>query len=64
LLTGYRGQAGVDIEAIVDCLVRVSQLVVDFPEIEEIDINPLKVGHEGDGAFVVDARMTISKEEY
>ncbi len=64
LLTGYRGQAGVDIEAIVDCLVRVSQLVVDFPEIEEIDINPLKVGEEGDGAFAVDARMIISKEEY
>jgi acetyl coenzyme A synthetase (ADP forming)-like protein len=64
LLTGFRGQPGVDIEAIVDCLVRVSQLVVDFPEIEEIDINPLKVGEEGDGAFAVDARMIIAKEEY
>lgn len=64
LLTGVRGQPGVDIEAIVDCLVRVSQLVVDFPEIEEIDINPLKVGREGDGASAVDARMIISKEEY
>ena len=63
LLTGVRGQPGVDIEAIVDCLVRVSQLVVDFPGIEEIDINPLKVGQEGDGAFAVDARMIISKEE-
>jgi len=63
LLTGVRGQPGVDIEAIVDCLVRVSQLVVDFPEIEEIDINPLKVGREGDGASAVDARMIISKEE-
>jgi acetyltransferase len=63
LLTGVRGQAGVDIEAIVDSLVRVSQLVVDFPEIEEIDINPLKVGLEGDGASAVDARMIISKEE-
>ncbi|MGD2086910.1 MAG: acetate--CoA ligase family protein [Candidatus Aminicenantes bacterium] len=64
LLTGVRGQPGVDIEAIVDCLVRVSQLVVDFPEIEEIDINPLKVGREGDGASAVDARMIISKEEH
>jgi len=63
LLTGVRGQPGVDIEAIVECLVRASQLVVDFPEIEEIDINPLKVGREGDGAFAVDARMIISKEE-
>jgi acetyl coenzyme A synthetase (ADP forming)-like protein len=64
LLTGTPGQPGVDIEAIVDSLVRTSQLVVDFPEIEEIDINPLKVGQEGDGAFVVDARMIIAKEEY
>jgi acetyltransferase len=63
LLTGYRGQPGVDLEAIVDNLVRVSQLVVDFPEIEEIDITPLKVGQEGDGAFVVDARIIIAKEE-
>lgn len=63
LLTGSPGQPGVDIEAIVDSLVRTSQLVMDFPEIEEIDINPLKVGQEGDGAFVVDARMIIAKEE-
>ncbi|MCK5055706.1 MAG: acetate--CoA ligase family protein [Candidatus Aminicenantes bacterium] len=62
LLTGFRGQPGVDIEAIVDNLVRVSQLVVDFPEIEELDINPLMVGREGDGALVVDARIIISKE--
>ncbi|MCK4764687.1 MAG: acetate--CoA ligase family protein [Candidatus Aminicenantes bacterium] len=64
LLTGFRGQPGVDIEAIVDNLVRVSQLVMDFPEIEEIDINPLMVGREGDGAIVVDARIIIAKEAH
>ncbi len=61
LLTGARGQRGVDIGAIVDNLMRMSQLSLDFPEIDEIDINPLKVGYEGDGAFVVDARIIISK---
>jgi len=61
LLTGARGQAGVDIAAIVENLLRMSQLVMDFSEIEEIDINPLKVGLEGDGATVVDARIIISE---
>ncbi|MBD3321763.1 MAG: CoA-binding protein, partial [Chitinivibrionales bacterium] len=62
LLTGVRGKPPVDIEAIVDNIVRMSQLVMDFPAIDEVDINPLKVGNEGDGAFVVDARIIISKE--
>jgi acyl-CoA synthetase (NDP forming) len=46
----------------VVALQRLSQLVMDFPEIEEVDINPLKVGAEGDGAYVVDARIIFSKE--
>ena len=62
LLTGVRGEQPVDIEAIVQALQRMSQLVMDFPEIEEIDINPLKVGHKGDGAFVIDARFIISAQ--
>jgi len=62
LLTGVRGEKPVDIEAIVTSLQRLSQLVMDFPEIEEVDINPLKVGQVGDGAFVVDARVILSKE--
>ncbi|MDG5815430.1 acetate--CoA ligase family protein [Chitinispirillales bacterium ANBcel5] len=62
LLTGARGQKPYDINAIVNNLQRLSQLVLDFPEIDEIDMNPLKVGHEGDGASVVDARIILSKE--
>lgn len=62
LLTGVRGHRAVDIPAIVENLQRMSQLVIDFPEIDEIDINPLKVGFEGDGAYVVDARIIIAKE--
>jgi len=62
LLTGVRGEKGVDIDAIVQNMQRLSQLVLDFPEISEIDINPLKAGYEGDGAFVIDARIILSKE--
>ena len=61
LLTGVRGEKGVDIPAIVLSMQRLSQLVIDFPEISEIDINPLKAGYEGDGAFVIDARIILSK---
>ncbi len=63
LLTGARGEKPVDIDAIVLNMQRLSQLVMDFPEIEEIDINPLKVGQMGDGAVVVDARIIIAKEQ-
>ena len=63
LLTGVRGKAPYDIGAIVENMARLSQLVVDFPEIDEIDINPLMVGHEGDGASVVDARIIIAGED-
>lgn len=63
LLKGVRGEKPVDIDAIVLNLQRLSQLVMDFPEIEEIDINPLKAGQEGDGAVVVDARIILAKEQ-
>ena len=59
LLEGARGQAPSDIGAVVESVQRLSQLVTDFGEIEEVDINPLMVGAEGDGAFVVDARILV-----
>jgi acetyl coenzyme A synthetase (ADP forming)-like protein len=62
LLTGARGEKPVDIGAIVLTMQRLSQLVMDFPEISEIDINPLKVGYEGDGAYVIDARIILGKK--
>ncbi|MFP4164715.1 MAG: acetate--CoA ligase family protein [Chitinispirillaceae bacterium] len=63
LLTGARGTKPNDVAAIVQNLQRMSQLVMDFKEITEIDINPLMVGPEGEGANVVDARIIISKEK-
>ena len=59
LLDGVRGQPPVDKLAIVDTLLRVSQLVQDFPEIIEMDINPLMVYHQGEGALALDMRLVI-----
>ncbi len=59
LLRGFRGEPPSDIDAISQSLSRLSQLVTDFPEIEEMDINPLIVLPAGSGARVVDARIMI-----
>ena len=60
ILAGYRGEKPSDIAAITECLERLSQLVTDFGEIAELDINPLLVFEEGKGAKVVDARILIT----
>jgi len=60
LLQGVRGEQASDQEAIVDVLLRISQLVTDFPEIVEMDINPLLVCEVGQGAVAVDARLVLS----
>ncbi|NLN91683.1 MAG: CoA-binding protein [Candidatus Hydrogenedens sp.] len=62
LLRGVRGQAGVDLNAIASALQRISQLVTDFPQIEEMDINPFMVGEVGTTPYVADARMILSGE--
>lgn len=58
LLKGQRGEPPSDIEAVVEALLRLSQLVTDFPEIAEIEANPFMVYEEG-GA-VVDARLALT----
>jgi acetyltransferase len=59
LLKGFRGAPPADLETIAQCLERLSQLVLDFPEIRELDINPLMVFAEGQGAAVLDARIFV-----
>ena len=61
LLRGVRGEKPADIAAIKNSLVRLSQLVTDFPEIIELDINPLMVFAEGLGATAIDARITLGR---
>ena len=62
LLKGTRGQADIDLSAIVGGLQRISQLAMDFPQIIELNINPFIVGHKGTRAVVVDARITLSQK--
>jgi len=59
LLRGVRGERPADLEAVVDVLLRLSQLVTDFPEIVEMDINPLMVFEQGRGAVGVDMRLIL-----
>ncbi len=59
LLQGVRGEPPADLHAAEDVLLRVSQMVTDFPEIVEMDINPLIVYNQGEGATVVDARIIL-----
>jgi acetate---CoA ligase (ADP-forming) len=59
ILRGVRGEAPADLGSILDTLLRTSQLVSDFPEIVEMDINPLMVYDQGQGALVLDARIIL-----
>jgi acetyltransferase len=59
LLRGVRGEKPSDLEAIADVLVRVSHLVTDFPEIVELDINPLLVFAAGQGVLGLDMRLAL-----
>ena len=57
MLKGYRNRPAARLEVLEEILMRVAQLVTDFPEISELDINPVIV--VDDKAFAVDARITI-----
>ncbi len=61
LLQGTRGQQGIDLVSLTDSLGRLSQLVSDFPDIEELDINPLLVFPEASRFRVLDARLRLKK---
>ena len=61
MLTGARGEEGVDIDAIAEGLQRLSQLVTEFPQIQEMDINPYVVGPEGTTPIAIDARISVEQ---
>jgi len=63
LLSGVRGEQPVDVRAIEESLLRLSQLVTDFPQIVELDINPLAVFPKGRNPVAIDARLTIEEGE-
>ncbi len=62
ILAGVRGQPPADLEAVVETVQRLGQLVSDFPAIAEMDVNPLIVGEAGEGAWAVDVRLRLDRE--
>lgn len=63
LLDGVRGRPAVDKEALVDALLRIGQMVVDFPDIMELDINPYVVYERGRGGISIDMRLVLKSAE-
>ena len=61
LLKGVRGEKPHDLGAIKESLQRLSQLITDFQEIEELDVNPLLVLEDGKGVRAIDIRISLKK---
>jgi acetate---CoA ligase (ADP-forming) len=61
LLQGFRGRPETDLQDLERCLVSLSKMVMNHPEISELDINPLRVLPKGQGTVVVDCRMILKK---
>ncbi len=59
ILKGARGHKPSDLQAVSEALMRLSQLLIDFPEIRELDINPLRVFQENNGCRALDARIML-----
>jgi acetyltransferase len=60
ILDGWRGAPPSDIAAIKDLLLRISALVEDIHEIQEMDLNPIMVMETGQGCCVADARISVT----
>ncbi|NTW89318.1 MAG: CoA-binding protein [Candidatus Moranbacteria bacterium] len=59
MLKGVRGESGIDTGLVTECLQRLSRLVEDFPEISELDINPLSAHSDPSLTRILDARISI-----
>jgi acetyltransferase len=60
ILAGARGQGSADIPALVEVVLAVARLVTDFPEIVELDLNPVRMLPAGQGCLALDARMSLA----
>ncbi|MGP8163386.1 MAG: GNAT family N-acetyltransferase [Acidimicrobiales bacterium] len=59
LLSGHRDRRAIDLDALLEVVMRFSYLVADYPELSEIEINPLLVS--ADGAIALDARAVVDQ---
>jgi len=63
IMRGARGHKPLDTEAVAQIIVQVSNLMLNHPQINEIDLNPVIVGEKGHGATALDARIIIDKNK-
>jgi len=59
IFSGVRGRPEMDTEALIQTILQLSELVIDFPEISELDINPLLILPKGQGCKVLDSRIIL-----
>jgi acetyltransferase len=60
-LRGFRGSAPADREAVIDRVLRLAQFISDFPQVAEVEINPLRV--MSDGAVAIDVRIRVMSDK-
>ncbi len=63
LLNGYRGKKNGDIKQIQECILNCCVLLMENPEIKELDLNPVIVFEKGQGIMVVDARIILEEDK-
>jgi acetate---CoA ligase (ADP-forming) len=61
ILKGTRGMKPVDIDGYVDSIVTISWILAEFPQIKELDVNPMRLLKDGSGVCALDARMAIDR---
>lgn len=62
ILDGFRGRPKGDVDTLVDILLKSSKLALDFPEIDQMDLNPVIAYEKGKGCAVVDARIILKEK--
>lgn len=62
LLLGSRGEVGIDLGQLKEYIARLSQVAIDFPEIAELDINPMLTFPDGNAFRILDSRLRIAQQ--
>ncbi|MFX1295683.1 MAG: acetate--CoA ligase family protein [Promethearchaeota archaeon] len=61
ILNGFRGRPKADVDTLIDMLLKSSKLAIEFPQIDQMDLNPVIVYEKGKGCTVVDARIILKE---